>query len=247
MKALILAAGYATRLYPLTKDTPKALLPVKGKPILDYILDEVDTIDEIDDIVVISNARFIANFNDWAAERRRISPKNIIVLNDGSTGDENKLGAIGDMWFAIDQLQIREDVVIIAGDNLFNYKLKDSFQAFRQHGKDMVLAKQIPVLTELQRMAVGILDAENIIIDMEEKPKNPKSDIAFFATYYYMAETLPLIREYLDEGNTPDAPGNFPAWLYTRKPVMAYVFEGECVDIGTPEAYEDVQKNFLHS
>lgn len=244
MKALILAAGYATRLYPLTIDTPKALLLVKEKSILDYITDEIETINEINEIVVISNARFFTNFEDWGIERQKTSQKKITVLNDGTTSDDNKLGAIGDMWFSIEKLNIDEDIVVIAGDNLFTYKLKDSFDEFQKSCKDMILAKQIPIISELQRMAVGILDANNLIVDMEEKPKNPKSDIAFFATYYYKRETLPLIKTYLDEGNTPDAPGNFPAWLYTRKPVLAYLFEGECIDIGTPESYEDVQKTF---
>ena len=244
MKALILAAGYATRLYPLTKDTPKALLPVKGKPILDYITDEIETIEEINEIVIISNDRFIGDFEDWAKTRQETSAKKITVINDGTTSDENKLGAIGDMWYAIDKLNIDEDIVVIAGDNLFTYRLKDSFDTFTSRKMDMILAKQIPILSELQRMAVGILDSNNLIVDMEEKPKNPKSEIAFFATYYYKRETLPLIKEYLDEGNTPDAPGNFPSWLYTRKPVLAYLFEGDCIDIGTPESYEEVQKTF---
>ena len=140
-----------------------------------------------------------------------------------------KLGAIGDMWFTINALHIDEDIIVIAGDNLFTYRLKDCYNAFISAQKDMILAKQIPILSELQRMAVGILDTDNIIVDMEEKPKNPKSDIAFFATYFYKRETLPLIRKYLDEGNTPDAPGHFPAWLYAKKPVLAYLFDGECI------------------
>ncbi len=246
MKALILAAGYATRLYPLTRNTPKALLPVHGKAIIDYITDEVETIDIINEIIVISNARFYDNFVEWAAERQHQLSKKITVLNDGTIEDGNKLGAIGDMWFTIDRLKIDEDIVVIAGDNLFTYKLKDSFDEFMKSGKDMILAKQIPIISELQRMAVGILDVNNIIVDMEEKPKNPKSEIAFFATYYYKRDTLPMIKTYLDEGNTPDAPGFFPAWLFHKKPLLAYLFKGECYDIGTPESYDEVQKMSFH-
>ncbi len=244
MKALILAAGYATRLYPLTRNVPKALLPVKGKPILDYIVSEIETIDPINEIIIISNARFYPLFEEWKKKRQERSAKTITVISDGTTDEDSKLGAIGDMQFTIDALHIDEDIVVIAGDNLFTYRLKDSFDAFISSGKDMILAKQIPILSELQRMAVGILDTNNIIVDMEEKPKNPKSDIAFFATYFYKRETLPSIKKYLDEGNTPDAPGNFPAWLYTKKPVLAYLFDGECIDIGTPESYEEVQNTF---
>ena len=244
MKALILAAGYATRLYPLTLNIPKALLPVKGTPIIDFIIQEIETIDPVNEIIVLSNSKFFQQFKTWRKEKQKTSSIPITIINDGTTCDDDKLGAIGDMWFAIEALHIDEDIVVIAGDNLFTYRLRDSYDAFIKCGRDMVLAKQIPILTELQRMAVGVLNEENIIIDMEEKPKNPKSDIAFFATYFYKKETIPFIRQYLDEGNTPDAPGHFPAWLYTKKPVQAYLFDGECIDIGTPESYEEVQHSF---
>ena len=244
MKALILAAGYATRLYPLTMNTPKALLPVAGRPIIDYITDEIDSIEAVDEIIVISNDRFFNDFESWAKMRKNDLSKKLTVLNDGTTTEENKRGAIGDIWFTVESLDIHEDIVIIAGDNLFTYKLKDSYDAFVKGGKDMVLAKRMTSLFDLQRMAVGILDSDDIIIDMEEKPMKPKSDIAFFATYYYKKETIPLIKEYLDEGNTPDAPGNFPSWLYKRQPVKAFLFDGECIDIGTPESYAEVQETF---
>ncbi|MHB1483975.1 MAG: nucleotidyltransferase family protein [Saccharofermentanales bacterium] len=244
MKALILAAGYATRLYPLTINTPKALLPVAGRPIIDYIVDEIATIDDIDEIVIISNDRFYKDFDKWANERQNGLSKKIIVVNDGTASEENKLGAIGDIWFTIDKMKIDEDIVVIASDNLFTYKLKDSYDAFIRSGNDMVLAKKMQSKSDLQRMAVGIVDDDGIIVDMEEKPIVPKSDIAFFATYFYKRETIPLIKQYLDEGNTPDAPGNFPSWLYLRKPVKAFLFEGDCIDIGTTESYAEVQKTF---
>ncbi|MHB1454489.1 MAG: nucleotidyltransferase family protein [Saccharofermentanales bacterium] len=244
MKALILAAGYATRLYPLTKDRPKALLEVQGKTILDYIAAEVGTIDAINEIIIISNDRFYGAFADWAEHAGSSFGKKITVINDHTTDENNKLGAIMDMWYAIDTLQIDEDIVVIAGDNLFTYKLQDSYDVFIKSGKDLILAKSMNLLSDLQRMAVGLLDENGIIVDMEEKPKNPKSDIAFFATYFYKRETLPMIQEYLSQGNPPDAPGHFPAWLYMRRPVMAHLFKGECYDIGTFESYDDVQKNF---
>lgn len=244
MKALILAAGYATRLYPLTKDRPKALLEVQGKAILDYIAAEIGTIDAINEIIIISNDRFYGEFVQWVDRTGMSFGKKITVINDRTTDETNRLGAIMDMWYAIDTLKIDEDIVVIAGDNLFNYKLKDSYDLFIKSGKDMILAKTMHLLSDLQRMAVGLLDENGIIIDMEEKPKNPKSEIAFFATYFYKRETLPLILEYLNQGNPPDAPGHFPAWLYMRRPVMAHLFDGECYDIGTFESYEDVQKNF---
>ncbi len=244
MKAIILAAGYATRLYPLTKDKPKALLPVGGIPIIDYITAEIATIEEIDQLIVISNDLFFNKFSDWAKAKQTGYPKEIIVVNDNTNNETNKLGAIGDLSYTIKQLEIDDDIVVIAGDNLFTYKLKDSYNIFKETYTDLILAKQITDVNELRRMAVGILDENNVIVDMEEKPKNPKSDIAFFATYFYRKDTIKLIDKYLEEGNSPDAPGNFPAWLYTKKKVMAHIFEGECYDIGTFDSYEEVQKLF---
>ena len=244
MKALILAAGYATRLYPLTKDRPKALLEVQGKAIVDYIAEQIGTIEAINEIVIISNDRFYEHFRRWADDRGMAFGKPITVINDQTTDESNKLGAIRDMQYAIDALKIDEDIVVIAGDNLFTYRLKDSYDLFIKSGKDLILAKTMQLQSDLQRMAVGLLDENGIVIDMEEKPKNPKSDIAFFATYFYRRDTLPMIRDYLEQGNPPDAPGHFPAWLYVRKPLMAHVFDGECYDIGTFESYEEVQKNF---
>lgn len=245
MKAIILLAGYATRLYPLTKNMPKALLEVKGKTILDYIADEIEKIDEINEVVLITNDRFYPNFQGWAQEAVKTRNKIYTAVNDGTTDDSNKLGAVKDIWYAINALKIDEDIVVIAGDNLFTYDLRESFDIFMKNRRDLVLAKRMDSLSDLKRMAVGILDENDIIIDMEEKPQEPKSDIAFFATYFYLKETLPMIGTYLDEGNPPDAPGFFPSWLYKKKPVMAHLFKGECYDIGTFESYEDVQKNFI--
>jgi len=245
MKAIILLAGYATRLYPLTKDQPKALLEVKGRSILDYIAMELESIDEINEVLLITNDRFYGKFLAWAKEKSSQYDKKYTVINDMTTNDFNKLGAVKDIWYVIKDQKIDEDIVVIAGDNLFTYDLKDSFDFFKKHGKDLVLAQRMDSLEDLRRMAVGVVDENNIIIDMEEKPQEPKSDIAFFATYFYLRETLPLFDLYLDEGNPPDAPGYFPSWLYKRKPVMAHLFEGVCYDIGTFESYEEVQRNFV--
>jgi glucose-1-phosphate thymidylyltransferase len=245
VKAIVLAAGYATRLHPLTKDRPKALLPVAGQPILTHIVDEIDTLAEVDEVVIVSNHPFLHHFAKWAADRvDKGGGKPITLLDDGSTDDSNKLGAIGDMRFCIDTLSIDEDLVVIAGDNLFTYRLQDAYDFFRRTGTDTVLGKRLEDRDELRRMAVAVLDAEGRILSMVEKPQEPESDIGIFATYFYRRETLPLIRTYLDEGNKPDAPGYFPSWLYRIHEVRAYVFDGECYDIGTPKAYEQVRALF---
>lgn len=247
MKGIILAAGYATRLYPLTIDTPKPLLPVYGRPIIDYIVDEMNTIDDMNEIIVISNHRFARNFETWARDRQSTAKpdeKPIRVIDDGSVSEDDRLGAIGDMQYCIDQLKITEDLLVIAGDNLFTYKLRDAWQHFRQHGEDMVLACKITSGEDLRRFAIAVVDSSGLILELVEKPAHPKSDIAVFATYFYRAGTVPLIARYLAEGNKPDAPGNFPAWLYKRQPLRCYLFDGVCIDIGTPESYAEVESIF---
>ncbi len=242
MKALILAAGYATRLYPLTIDKPKALLPIAGKPILDYIVDQIETIDEIDELIVVSNHKFYPHFLTWANERQ--SRMNLIVLNDNTTDDTNKLGAIGDINFAVDNLKIDDDLLVMAGDNIFTFALKDYYNAFKQRNSDMILVKELDSIDDLRRMANVETDGNGMVLDMVEKPQNPKTNLAAFASYIYKKDTVPMIKQYLDEGNNPDAPGFFPSWLYKQKNVYAYKFDGECYDIGTPQSYKEVNEIF---
>lgn len=244
MKAIILAAGYATRLYPLTLNTPKALLPICGKAILDYIVEEIETIDAIDSLIVVSNEKFYKNFSDWKdASKSRLD---ITVLNDRTTDDTNKLGAVGDIKFAIDALGIDDDLLIMAGDNIFTFKLKDYYNYYTEKNADMILAKEIHSITDLRRMANVTLDENGRVTDMVEKPQNPKSNIAAYAAYIYKRETLPLITKYLSEGNNPDAPGFFPSWLHKVKDVYAYIFDGDCYDIGTPDSYKEVNEIFAN-
>jgi len=245
MIALLLVAGYATRLHPLTINTPKPLLHVDGHPILDYIVDEIDTLPNITGICLITNHRFAGHFEEWASARRLVSSNvPITVLDDGTTDDSNKRGAIGDIQYAIDTLHIDEDTVIIAGDNLFTYRLKDMHDHFIKIHRDLLIAIHVPDKSQLQKLAVATLDEQGKVLRMMEKPGEPESETAIYATYFYLKETLPLIRKYLDEGNTPDAPGHFPSWLYTRRDVFAYLADGNCIDIGTPENYKDVTENF---
>lgn len=248
MKAIILAAGYATRLYPLTRNTAKPLLPVAGKPILEYIVDQIATIPAIDQLCIVSNHRFYAQFVEWNERYQR--QKNLrsdlqtVVLDDGSTCQEDRLGAIGDIQFCIEKLALSDDLLVIAGDNLFTYQLKSLWHAFDENKQDMIVAKMMGKAEDLSRYAIAEIDAQGYVLSLEEKPQKPKSDIAVFATYFYRQDTLPLVKRYLDEGNPKDAPGHFPAWLYKIKPVRVYLFDGLCIDIGTPEAYEDVRTTF---
>ena len=242
MKAILLVAGYATRLYPLTETRPKALLEVAGRPILNYILKEINTIDAIDEVIVISNDKFYSQFLEWSTTVK--SKKPIKVLNDGSTSEENRLGAIGDIQFAIEQENIDDEMMIIAGDTLFTFKLEDYYKFYSDLNKDCAVAKTVWDIEQLKQFAVALLDKNGKIIELNEKPSEPNSDVAIFATYIYTKETVPLFKQYLDEGNKTDAPGYFVQWLYTKKDVYAYKMNGECYDVGNAESYEEVQEIF---
>ena len=242
MKAVILAAGYATRLYPLTKDQPKALLEVKRKKMIDYIVEEFETVDTINEIIVISNHKFFGHFSDWA---KNLNCKiKITVLDDGTETEETRLGAIGDIYFTIQKQNIDEDICVIASDNLFTYKLSDVYDYFKKENTDCVVAKEIADYELLKSFAVAKIDEENVIVNLVEKPAEPPSNLAVYATYFYKKETLPLFKQYLDEGNKPDAPGYFVQWLYKRKPVKTFIMDGVCYDIGTLKAYEEVNQTF---
>ncbi|MBR4284266.1 MAG: nucleotidyltransferase family protein [Anaerotignum sp.] len=238
MKAIILAAGYATRLYPLTLNMPKALLPIGGKPIIDHIVAQMDTVEDLDEIYVVSNDKFASHFEEWAKTVQSRVP--IKVLNDGTTDDSNKRGAIGDISFVIDEMKIDDDLMVIAGDNFFTYSLKDYVRFFREKDRDCVCVKVWEDESQLSQFGIALLDWAGKVLDIEEKPAKPKSNTVVFAAYLYKKETVPMFAEYLAAGNKPDAPGNFPAWLYKKKEVYAYTFEGECYDVGTPESYHEV-------
>lgn len=239
MKAIVLAAGYATRLYPLTKDKPKALLDIGGRKMLDYLMDNISSMGCVDEAVIITNHRFAAQFEEWSAKRSEYGFK-ITVIDDMTTDNDNRLGAIGDIRFAIEHAGIDDDVLVAASDNFFTFGLDELTAEFRRHGCDTIMAKRLGDSEDCTRFAIASLDAQGRVVDLEEKPRKPKSDLAVFALYIYRRDTLPMITQYLDEGNNPDSPGHFPEWLYKRRDVRAYVFEGECVDIGTHEAYSEI-------
>lgn len=242
MIALILAAGYATRLYPLTLNMPKALLPIDNKPIIDYIVEQIETIDEVKEIVVISNHRFAPNFFEWA--ENGLFKKNLSVIDDGTTSEETRRGAIGDILFAIEEKKIDDEILVVAGDNFFTYSLKDYYDFYREKDRDCVCVKKFDNRELLKQFGVAVLDENGRVLEIEEKPAKPKSDTAVYATYMYKKDTVPLFRTYIEEGNKPDAPGYFLEWLYKRKDVYAYAFDGECYDIGTPESYRSVCEEF---
>lgn len=245
MKVLILAAGYATRLYPLTLTQPKPLLPVAGKPMIDYVLDNLAPIDGIDRYYVVTNAKFAGHFQKWADQHHaRSAGLNFSIINDGSTDDSNKLGAIGDMHLVITREQIDDDLIVVAGDNLFNRTLAAFGEFCRQKQAPVLAVYDVGSLEQIKKYNSISLDSEGKILFFEEKPKNPTSTLTGIALYYYPRHTLPLIRQYVAEGNNPDQPGRLIQWLYPRVPVYTWTVPGIWYDIGSKETLEEANRIF---
>jgi glucose-1-phosphate thymidylyltransferase len=225
LKALILAAGYATRLRPLTESMPKQLLPVGGRPMLDWILDKLgDT--TADEIHLVTNARFAGDFEHWSAG------KNVRVHDDGTTSNDDRLGAIGDVRFVQEHADLDDDLLVIAGDNLFDYSLRDFEDFWRSKDGSAVAVYDVRDPALATQYGVIAVDPDDRVTAFVEKPPNPESTLAATATYLYTREHASRVDEYLADGNPPDAPGNLVAWLHRRAPVYAYRFAGEWYDIG---------------
>ncbi|MCL2665894.1 MAG: nucleotidyltransferase family protein [Defluviitaleaceae bacterium] len=240
MKAIILAAGYATRMFPLTENTPKALLPFGGRCVIDYIIDQLINLPAVNEIIVVTNDKYYGAFLKWAEAANSSIP--IKLLNDGSTSNSDRLGAIGDIQFAVDKIKIDSDVLIIAADNYFTFNLKDMYDAFIKTNCDLLCAKHIEDKELLKGFAVAETDENNKILTLVEKPQDPQSNTALFAVYFYKKETVPMFKKYLDDGNPFDAPGYFPQWLHKIKNIYAWFTDGECYDIGTIAAYNELNK-----
>lgn len=244
MQILILAAGYATRLYPLTLDTPKPLLPVAGKPMLEHVLDNLAPIPDIEEVFVVTNQKFVRHFEDWAKDyRKRGAAFDFKIINDGSTSDEDKLGAIGDIHFVTQREKVG-DLLVVAGDNLFSDSLEE-FGTFCRETDEAVLALyDVGDLEAIKKYCNIGVDAEGRITEFEEKPEQPQSTMTGIALYYYPERVVQLLDTYIAEGNNPDQPGRFVQWLYTRQSVYTWEVPGLWFDIGSKETLEEADQIF---
>ena len=245
MKLIILAAGYATRLYPLTLNQPKPLLPVAGKPMIEHVLDRISGISAIDHAYVVTNAKFASHFEKWAEGYHH--PKahfGFTIVNDGSTDDSNKLGAIGDMHLVMTKHQIDEDIIVVGGDNLFSEDLSEFGDYCLQKNSPVTGVYDVGDLEEIKKYNSIEIDEDNRIIYFEEKPKVPKSTLTGIALYYYPKGMLKLIHQYIAEGNNPDQPGRLVQWLYPRVPFYVWKVPGIWFDIGSLESLEEANQVF---
>lgn len=237
MKVILLAAGFATRLYPLTKDRAKPLLEVGGRPVLSWVLDKVLALEAVDEVIVVSNRRFHQQFVDWQASYGARVP--VRVIDDGSTDDSNKLGAIGDLALALDPSLDEEELLVCAGDNLFEFELGRFYELFRAGGRPLLLLRTIEGEVPPGRYSEVVLHADSTVQSFREKPADPRSNLCSICLYFFPPGLRQRVRAYLDApGTNPDAPGYFLEWLSQQEALAAAPIDGRCFDIGNKETLE---------
>lgn len=244
MKNIVLAAGYATRLYPITENFPKPLLEVGGVTILDRMLRDVDTLEGIDGHIIVSNHKFIDIFERWADGARRRYRHPVRVIDDGSVTNEGRVGAVNDLTLALDVCVVEDDILVAAADNVLDFSLAGFVDCFRRKATSLIMCHEEPSTAALQKTGVVVLDADNRVLLMEEKPREPKSHWAVPPFYIYRRADLPLIRGAVADGCRYDAPGNLARYLTTRTVIHAWPMTGRRYDIGDVESYRQIQQKF---
>ncbi len=241
MKALVLAGGYATRLHPVTLEASKPLLKVNGRPIVDYVLDGIETLGEVDTTYVATNAKFSQDYMEWGKKQQR--PFDVVSLNDGTTSNADRLGAIGDIQFAIETQSIDDDLLIVGGDNLFDFSLLPLRNLQRQTGRSVLGCYDMGSL-DLVSLYSEVHIEKGLVSSFFEKPDMPTSPLIGILCYALRRQDLPLVRRYLEEGRSPDKAGHLIQWMCTVTELAAYVFEGRWIDIGTRAELEKAEKQW---
>ena len=249
MKAVILAAGYATRLYPLTENKPKCLLTVGGRTILDSIVAKIERIENCDEVLIVTNAKFYAQLEDWKKGAKHRLP--IRVMSDGTTSNDTRLGAIGDLGLVLREAKVHDDVLMMASDNLFDQELDDFVRYARsknlpagQAGGAVAIAVYDIGDPKLAANKFGVVEADRAgkVISLEEKPAEPKTSLIGMGVYYFPASSLPKVGEYLADKNAKDAPGYYVRWLSERGTLFSFTFQGMWYDIGDLKALEEANR-----
>jgi len=241
MDSIILAAGYATRLHPLTENTPKPLLKVAEKPLIEHILNKLEELDIINKIYIVTNDKFEDNFKKWLHNFDAKKP--IEIVNDGTKSNDDRLGALGDIHYTIKTKNIKEDILVVAGDNLFELSLQEIVNIFKKKGHNVIVLHDVKDLELAKNYGVVTVE-NNIVINFEEKPISPKSTLISTGIYLFPRKTLSLINKYISQGNNPDKSGSFIEWLHKRDKVYAYITNETWYDIGNFEQLEQANKHF---
>ena len=243
MKCLILAAGYATRLYPLTENFPKPLLKIRDKAILDWLIEDIRASNLVDAYIVISNHRFAHHFDVWA--KAHTLP--ITVVDDGTSANETRLGAVCDIQFAIDKLHLDDDLLVVAGDNVLDFSLASFIRYAVEKGTSCAMRYWEPDENKLHKCGVSEIDETERLLSLEEKPKKPKSHWCTPPFYFYIKADADRIKDAIADGCGTDAPGSFIAWLCGVTTVHAYAMPGRRYDIGDLSSYEEVKRSYSGS
>jgi glucose-1-phosphate thymidylyltransferase len=246
MKNIVIAAGYATRLGELTKNFPKPLLKIGDSTILGRMLDDIDTIPEIDEHIIITNHKFAAIFEKWASEQHY--KKKVTIVDDGTETNETRLGAVCDLLFAMDQLHIQDDMLVVAADNLLFFSFAEFVKFAKEKGTSCIICHEQKELTKLQRTGVVVLDDNNRVLNMEEKPEAPKSTWAVPPFYIYLKKDLDLVKHSVENGCGKDAPGNLAHYLCDHTPMHAWLMAGTGenlrFDIGSLDTYREACEKY---
>lgn len=254
MRAIILAGGYAKRLWPLTKEIPKPLLKVGNKEIITRIIEKLDKINAIDDIIISTNARFEEKFREYVKSlncKKEVSiNKRVTLFVEPTMAEGEKLGSVGGLNFLIENLKPNCDVLIIGGDNIFEFNLHDFIEYHLKHKASVIALKKLNTIEDLSNYGICILDGRleqrDRIIDFHEKPEKPKSNLVSTACYIFKLEDFLLIKKYLEEGNSPDAVGSFVSWLIRKTSVNGFVFNEDWYDIGSFEWLEEARSLYAN-
>ena len=244
MKVLILAAGYGTRLYPLVKDTPKALLEINNKSLLDYIFDRIKNIEGLNEVFLVTNDKFASAFEQWSKHQKSISCP-ITIVNDGTKTPEDRLGSIGDIDFVLKHAKVGDDLLVIGSDNIFDFNIDDYVRFARERAPSITVGLyDIGDKSGATQFGVVELGEGGKIASFEEKPEHPKSSLVAMCFYYLPARSLGLIGEYLSQSQKSDKAGDYISWLCGKNNVYGFNFAGKWYDIGSIEAYKEAQEKF---
>ncbi len=245
MKVLILAGGYGTRLYPVVKDTPKALLEVCGKTLIDHVLEKIVPVAGVEEVCIVTNDKFYGQLKAWADAKAGL-PFALRVINDGTKAPEERLGAVGDILFVIEKEKDRGDWLVVGSDNLFDQGIVGFMvQAVKNAPHVTIGAYDIRDIALASKYGVVAVDPNGLILSLEEKPKEPRTSLISMCLYYFPKEALRFIRRYVDETQATDTTGGFIQWLYRKNPVYGFKFSGKWYDIGSLQSYDEAQKDFL--
>lgn len=242
MKNIIIAAGYATRLYPLTENFPKPLLKIGSRNILERMLDDIDPLPDIDSHIIVTNHRFAPIFEEWLSTVSYTKP--IKIIDDGTVSNETRLGAVRDLLLALDQCAINDDIMVLAADNILEFSMRGFVDYFKEKGSSVIMCHYEPELRRLQRTGVIAVDENMRVLEMQEKPEKPVSNWAVPPFYIYSHKDLPLIRECMSHGCGFDAPGNLAHYLAEVTTLHAWPMPAGRFDIGSLDSYREAQKRF---